>query len=179
VVLTFFSATPRVDLALADPDPAATGLVERLDAYDMPWQTKLGFAEMRPGCGRKTLRRDPRTGDDTWLLTSPPHGTPPGGAGAQETHPTVEEVFVLVGDLHGNCGVMRTGAYFWRPAGVLHGPYGSRLGATSLYRTKGGPLQAEWTQERVPFRFDLPYRPYLPDGLELLPEPASLEVHPW
>jgi hypothetical protein len=175
VVLTFFSATPSLDPSLPDPNPVATGLVEYLDVVGMPWEFRP-HAQMRPGCGRKSLRQDPRTGDETWLLTSPPHGVPPGGQGAQETHPTVEEVFVLIGDLHGNCGVMRPGAYFWRPPGILHGPYGSRLGATSLYRTKGGPLVGNWTTEKIPFRFDPPYHPVIPASLELLPEPGTLEV---
>jgi len=179
IVLTFFGARPAVDATLRDPEPLATGLVERLDVYAMPWIYADAHAQMRPGCGRKTLRQDPRTGDTTWLLTSPPHGTPPGGAGQRETHPTVEEVFVLIGDLHGNCGVMRPGAYFWRPPGIVHGPYGTRLGATSLYRTVGGPLVAEWTADRTPFHFDPPYTPFLPPDLALLPEPATLDAKPY
>jgi hypothetical protein len=137
------------------------------------------YKEMRSGALRKPLRKDPVTGDETWLLTSPPHGMPPGGAGARETHPTVEEVYVLDGDLHGNCGVMRPGAYFWRPPGILHGPYGTRRGATSLYRTVGGPLVAEWTADKAPFSYDPPYTPVLPPGLELLPEPASADESPF
>jgi hypothetical protein len=182
IVLTFFSAAP-----VATPPTASSAqrgaaadprLVERLDCYTIPWEP-IGYAQMRTGTLRKPLRLDPVNGDTTWLLTSPPHGMPPGGAGARETHPTVEEVFVLAGDLHGNCGVMRAGAYFWRPAGILHGPYGSRLGATSLYRTVGGPLVAEWTTERFPFRYDPPYEPALPAGFELLPEPPEPGARPW
>lgn len=182
IVLTFFSAapTPAPQQAAASPPEATTAprLIERLDCYAMPWEP-VGYAQMRTGTLRKPLRRDPLSGDTTWLLTSPPHGMPPGGAGARETHPTVEEVFVLAGDLHGNCGVMRAGAYFWRPPGILHGPYGSRLGATSLYRTVGGPLVAQWTDERFPFHYDPPYEPALPPGFELLPEPAEPVARPW
>lgn len=177
IVLTFFSAAPTVALPL-EASAADTRLVERVDCYAIPWEP-IGYAQMRTGTLRKPLRRDPVNGDTTWLLTSPPHGMPPGGAGARETHPTVEEVFVLAGDLHGNCGVMRAGAYFWRPPGILHGPYGSRLGATSLYRTVGGPLVADWTAERFPFRYDPPYEPALPPGFELLPEPAEPGARPW
>lgn len=182
IVLTFFSATPVVlppgGMTARPPGAADPRLVERVDCYAVPWEP-IGYAQMRTGTLRKPLRLDPVNGDTTWLLTSPPHGMPPGGAGARETHPTVEEVFVLAGDLHGNCGVMRAGAYFWRPAGILHGPYGSRLGATSLYRTVGGPLVAEWTAERFPFRYDPPHEPVLPPGLELLPELAEPPARPW
>ena len=182
IVLTFFSAAPVVASAPAAPVAGSLAadprLVERLDCYAVPWEP-VQYAQMRTGTLRKPLRKDPLNGDTTWLLTSPPHGMPPGGAGARETHPTVEEVFVLAGDLHGNCGVMRAGAYFWRPPGILHGPYGSRLGATSLYRTVGGPLVAHWTEERYPFRYDPPYEPALPAGFELLPEPAEPGARPW
>jgi hypothetical protein len=181
VVLTFFSALPTLDASLADPDPRASGLVERLDAFAMSWERRADTPELRPGRSRKSLRTDPVTGEETWLATGPPHGVPPGGAGPQETHPVVEEMFMISGDLHGNCGVMRPGAYFWRPPGILHGPYGTRLGTLLLFRTQGGPLVSDWQQERVPFRYDTPYRPFLPDGLELLPapDPASLEVRCW
>lgn len=177
IVLTFFSAAPTLarPVEASAPDPR---LVERVDCYAIPWEP-IGYAQMRTGTLRKPLRRDPVNGDTTWLLTSPPHGMPPGGAGARETHPTVEEVFVLAGDLHGNCGVMHAGAYFWRPPGILHGPYGSRLGATSLYRTVGGPLVAHWTAERYPFRYDPPYEPVLPPGFELLPEAVTPGARPW
>jgi hypothetical protein len=178
VVLSFYSERPAILDALWRGDSPAARLIEHIDCYAVPWEP-VRYKEMRSGALRKPLRKDPVTGDETWLLTSPPHGMPPGGAGARETHPTVEEVYVLDGDLHGNCGVMRPGAYFWRPPGILHGPYGTRRGATSLYRTVGGPLVAEWTADKAPFSYDPPYTPVLPPGLELLPEPASADESPF
>lgn len=177
VVLTFFQAAAVVDPSLPDPDPVTTGLIERLDVFAMPWERRADVPQIRPGRGRKSLRRDPATGDETWLNCGPPHGVPPGGAGPQETHPVVEEMYLIAGDLHGNCGVMYAGAYFWRPPGILHGPYGSKLGSCALFRTQGGPLISDWQPDPLPFRYDTPYRPYLPEGLELLPEVPAAELH--
>lgn len=162
VVLTFMSKRPEH----LSPNVAAeidlSSAIEHLDVAKMPWDATPAASQMRPGCARKILRVDPVNGERTWLLTSPPHGVPPGGSGSQERHPTVEEFFLLIGEIHGDRGVMRPGAYFWRPPGLWHGPYGSRVGATGFYRTLGGPLVAEWTEEKMPFSFDPAYEPVLP-----------------
>ncbi len=55
-----------------------------------------------------------------------------------EVHPTVEEMYLLAGEVHGNRGVMRPGAYFWRPASEPHGPFGTQTGNLYFFRTQGG-----------------------------------------
>lgn len=98
-----------------------------------------------PGLAIKRLRVDPQRGDWTWI-----------GAGAPEylehraeVHPTVEEGFVLRGDvLLGERGEMGPGDYFWRPPYVRHGPIYCRSGRLIFFRTKGGGLQT--TYEEVP-----------------------------
>ena len=44
-----------------------------------------------------------------------------------ESHPVVQECFILNGEIEGNCGTMVKGSYFWRPRDILHGPYGTKL----------------------------------------------------
>jgi len=55
---------------------------------------------------------------------------------------------------------MTPGAYFWRPPGIDHGPYGSLTGTLALFRTVDGPLQTsygdamreafDWTIDQTP-----------------------------
>jgi hypothetical protein len=97
------------------------------------------------GLAIKRLRVDEERGDWTWI-----------GAGAPgyledraEIHPTVEEAFVLRGDvLLGERGEMGPGDYFWRPPNVRHGPIYCRSGRLIFFRTKGGGLTT--TYEEVP-----------------------------
>jgi hypothetical protein len=97
------------------------------------------------GLAIKRLRVDEARGDWTWI-----------GAGAPgyledraEIHPTVEEAFVLRGDvLLGERGEMGPGDYFWRPPNVRHGPIYCRSGRLIFFRTKGGGLTT--TYEEVP-----------------------------
>ena len=57
-----------------------------------------------------------------------------------EIHPVVEEMYLLAGEVHGDRGIMRPGAYFWRPPFVPHGPYGTQTGNLYFFRTRGGGL---------------------------------------
>ena len=103
---------------------------------------------MPTGFLTKTQRIDPDTGDRTWLNAQQPGGVPDGFMGSREYHPVAEEMFILSGDLYVERGVMRTGAYFWRPPDIHHGPFGTRAGMFMLGRTKGGPLVNYWTEEK-------------------------------
>jgi hypothetical protein len=114
------------------------------------------------GAGRKWLRRDPVTGDDTWILgTLPLRNERRAGK-----HPVVEELYLISGELIGPRGVMRPGAYFWRPPDLWHGPYGSKTGCLMLVRTVGGPLSTVYADEEQEFDWNPEgYRPILPPEL--------------
>ncbi len=157
VVLTFFSGRP-VGTAGMGFDPSR--LVEHLDAFSVSYTGKF-HPEFPPGAGRKVLYEDPVTHDQSWIL-----GTlPMRWAERAEVHPVVEEMYLLAGESHGNRGVMRPGAYFWRPPGIPHGPYGTLTGNLYFFRTKGGPLQTEYVDSPKPFRWWPEYDPALPEAI--------------
>jgi hypothetical protein len=162
VVLTFFSAEP--ERASADghaADLVTERVIEKVDAFEGDWGGNF-HPRFPPGAGRKWLRRDPVTGDETWIL-----GTMPLRSGRRpERHPVVEEMLLLSGTLVGHVGEMRPGAYFWRPPEEWHGPFGSMTGNLMLFRTVGGPLSTEYTQDEVPFSWDAEHRPILPPELQ-------------
>jgi hypothetical protein len=83
-----------------------------------------------------------------------------------EVHPTVEEMYLISGEVHGNRGVMRPGAYFWRPPSMPHGPYGTRTGNLYLFRTKGGLLSTSYVDPERKFRWWPEFDPVLPPELE-------------
>lgn len=156
VVLTFFSAEPAP--GAGEPDPAR--LVESLDALDGPWGGNF-HPQFPPGAGRKFLRQDPHDGEQSWIL-----GTMPLRSGRRpERHPVVEEMYLLAGELVGHVGIMRPGAYFWRPPEEWHGPFGSLTGNLMLFRTKGGPLSTEYTEHEVDFTWTPRHQPILPEPL--------------
>jgi len=170
VVLTFFSGAPQWGSA-SDFDPAR--LVENLDAFAVPYTARF-HPEFPPGAGRKVLYEDPVTHDQSWIL-----GTlPMRWAERAEVHPVIEEMYLLSGESHGNRGVMRPGAYFWRPPGIAHGPYGTLTGNLYFFRTKGGPLATEYVNAERPFRWWPTYDPVLPASIasargETPPAPLS------
>jgi hypothetical protein len=53
-------------------------------------------------------------------------------------------MYLLAGEVHGNRGVMRPGAYFWRPAGIPHGPYETLTGNLYFFRSQGGRLSTTY-----------------------------------
>jgi Domain of unknown function (DUF4437) len=162
LVLAFFAARPARMEGEAPPgalDPAR--LVKRLDLFEEAWTGNF-HPRFPPGAGRKWLRRDPVTGDETWIL-----GTLPLRNGRRpEKHPVVEEMYLISGELIGPQGLMRPGAYFWRPPEVWHGPYGSKTGCLMLFRTVGGPLSTVYTEDEQEFDWNpAGYRPILPPEL--------------
>jgi Domain of unknown function (DUF4437) len=170
VVLAFFSAEPH-----AIAGPAADGLfdaarhVDYVDALAGQWGANF-HAQFPPGAGRKFLRRDPRDGEETWVL-----GTMPLRSGRRpERHPVVEEMYLLSGELVGPLGIMQAGCYFWRPPEEWHGPFGSLTGNLMLFRTKGGPLSTEYTEHEVDFSWHPEHKPILPPELVAYgrPEPG-------
>lgn len=173
IVVTFFSGTPRpADAETPAPDPAR--LVDRVDGMRLPYTGNF-HPEFPPGAGRRMLYEDPVTRDQTWLL---------GTMGLRwaeraERHPVVEEMYLLAGEVHGNLGVMRPGAYFWRPPHVPHGPYGSLTGNIYLFRTKGGPLSTEYEDSPVPFHWWPEHAPVLPEEMAAHAAPVTGATRPW
>lgn len=158
-VLEFFSGAPAPAHAPIAFDPAR--LVVNLDSLSVPYTGNF-HPEFPPGAGRKILFQDPVTRDTSWLL-----GTLPlRWAERSEVHPMVEEMYLLAGEVHGNRGVMQPGAYFWRPGGVPHGPYGTKTGNLYFFRSKGGQLSTTYVEPEKPFRWWPAYEPVLPAELE-------------
>lgn len=176
VVLTFFDREPGFAPTPTGPPPPelAARAIPHLDVLGMPWDRTLNDPRLAHlGIGRKNLRTDPATGERSFLSLMLPHAEPPGARGPRETHPVVEECFVLAGSLTGPHGTMHAGAYFWRPAGIPHGPFGTRFGCVALIRFVGGRHVNVWSEDEAPFAFDTPYRPILP------PDLAHLAGTPW
>jgi hypothetical protein len=158
VVLTFFSGHPkRLEHVV---EFRRDRLVERMDGLRVPYTGNF-HPQFPPGAGRKKLYQDPVTHDTSWLL-----GTLPlRWSEAAEVHPMVEEMYLISGEVHGNRGIMRPGAYFWRPAGTPHGPYGTLTGNLYFFRSKGGALTTDYVAPEQSFRWWPKYDPVLPDHL--------------
>lgn len=181
VVLRLFDAAA---IPFAD-DPAAperaTGRppIPFLDTFRMTWDRRtldLRLAHLAPA--RKILRIDPLTQAKTFLFTTAPQSHPTNWRGPLESHPTPEEAFLLAGDLTGPQGTMQAGAYFWRPQGIPHGPFGSRGGSLSLIRFVGGAHVNAWSEDEQPFIYAAPYRPILPGPLQALARAVPMQ-EPW
>jgi hypothetical protein len=153
----FLDAAPQT--AAATPFDPTRRVV--LDSLGVPYTGNF-HPEFPAGAGRKWLFRDPAGGEETWLL-----GTMALRSAARpEVHPVVEEMFLIAGEVHSDRGIMRPGAYFWRPPGIPHGPFGTRTGNLYLFRTVGGPLSTNYIDNGRAFRWDPPYDPALPPDLE-------------
>lgn len=166
VTLSLFSAAPepggaagyRPDKRIAIPDTrsigAATGPRKHMNSE--------GFDHS--GTVHKLLRKDPDTGEMSWLI-----GLLPGWATSQaETHPIAEEEFSLGGDIHMPTGVMRSGGYFFRPPGIQHGPFGTVCGTLHFARCVGGGMATEFEDKPDALVYNAPYRPHLPPDLAQL-----------
>ena len=176
VALVFYEAEPSwtMDRGLSEDEVARAGPAIFADAYEMPWES----VEMRPvpgiwGPNQKILRGQLDGDALTMLVAFPAHMHPEQWVGPQELHACTEELFLLSGDCLSNVGQMFPGAYFWRPPGVAHGPYGSRGGNLALLRTRGAPLTMTWTRHEVALARAPEYQPVLPRDLN------SLRTRPW
>lgn len=141
----------------------ADKLILRISTEDVEWGGATDPNVAAPGVRRLGLRKDVNTGDTTWLLEVDETGMGD-EVNRLETHPVVEEVFVLSGEMHMPMGVLKKGAYFWRPPNIPHGPVGTKTGALGIFRSKGGPLTTCWSEETYPVVWDAPYEPTLPDA---------------
>lgn len=181
IVLRMFDAAtvPFADDPAAPARAAGRPSVPFLDTYRMTWDRRtldLRLNHLAPA--RKILRLDPITQAKTFLFTTAPQSHPTNWRGPLESHPTPEEAFLLAGDLTGPQGTMQAGAYFWRPAGIPHGPFGSRGGSLSLIRFVGGAHVNLWSEDEHPFIYAAPYRPILPEPLRALAQALPMRS-PW
>lgn len=172
IVLTFFAGRPELRQGTVECD--RDRLVEGIDALSVPYTGNF-HPEFPPGAGRKMLFEDPATGDQSWLL---------GTLGLRwaeraERHPVVEEMYLIAGEVHGNLGVMRPGAYFWRPPDIAHGPYGSLTGNIYFFRTRGGRLATDYEAPERPFSWWPDYRPIVPAELSQLARETPGAARPW
>lgn len=172
VLLRFFDAEPRL-MAMDEPAADVQGnAIECLDTYRMVWdRSVLDHRLNHLAGGRKILRVDPVSGQKTFLYMTAPQTHPTNWRGVQEQHPTPEEAFLIAGDLTGEYGTMRAGAYFWRPPRIPHGPFGSRTGSFSLIRFVGGAHVNEWGHDMQVFDYNRAYTPVLPAELAKLAVP--------
>jgi hypothetical protein len=166
VLLAFFDREPTWQApgpALAQPEP---GCIERIATHDMPWtdhdiDPSVQFLRLT----HKVLRHVPATGEKTLLLSTGAQTHPAGWQEAQLAHDCAEEMYLLGGDIIGERGTMYEGAYFWRPPGKWHGPFGSRRGSLSLIRFVEGHHRNIWGDTPQPFVLEPGHAPELPDSL--------------
>lgn len=164
LVLTFFNG------GFADLDAARTPAELReapvlpLDAQAMEWDgatldPKLAHLRL----SRKILRAAPDDSCRTYLLAGLPHGRPRSGYVQLERHPHDEEMFLIEGDMSCPQGVMRPGAYFYRPRGIVHGPHFSDHGFFMFMRNPGtSTIRTEWFGDEVTLPAMPTYEPVLP-----------------
>lgn len=167
-VLTFYEGPHRNGAGSSAANAFdARRLIRRKATRKMPWEGPRDpiIAATASAPRRRSLRDDPETGEQTWILAMNADDPAAMTHGRTETHPVVEESFLLEGEISMHCGVMRPGAYFWRPPGIAHGPVGTRAGFTAFFRTKGGPLSTKWSDESLRIDWEAPYRPTLPPAV--------------
>jgi len=165
-VITFYEGNYQA-VAGAAPEKYYSGnkLIRRMQTSKNDWHGAGDDTIASPDVGLKVLRLDPDTGERTWILKIDVPSSQPFKIDGVEKHPCVEETFLLEGDMSMTMGVMLTGAYFWRPPNIEHGPMGTRAGFLGLFRCKGGPLTTEWANAPTPIKWDAPFDPILPDNL--------------
>lgn len=168
VLLAFAGDRPAAGAAPGSAGPRV------LDTHDMAWTRRdIDPAVQFLNLAHKVLRHDTVTGEKTLLLSSGAQTHPRAWREAQLLHHCVEEMYLLGGDIIGERGVMYEGAYFWRPAGVWHGPFGSRRGSLALIRFADGHHHNVWSDEVREFSLTPAHAPALP------PELAGAAGRPW
>ena len=180
IALTFLEGRPQAldpdDDRLLDP---GTETVEQLRTGDQAWGGATEPAVAGPGVGRKLLKPDNALGERTWILSMEGSEERPLEVNGIEQHPCVEEMYLLAGSFHMPCGVMRAGAYFWRPPMIKHGPMGAREPFLALFRAKEGAFSTQWSGRGSPVPWDRPYRPTLPRGVTAEGVPEAACNRPW
>jgi hypothetical protein len=177
VVLSFFDAAPetRPGAATDSTDDA----IPYLNLHEMPWTSEGMDPELLKGriFVHKVMRIDKVRSDKTVVLNASAHSHPPHWKQRQLHHPCVEEFFIVSGEITGPQGIMTAGAYFWRPAGIAHGPFGSRTGYLAICRFVGGRHVNVWHDDYLPYSYDRPHQPVLPEDLRALARPRKIALY--
>lgn len=153
VLLQWFKGAPRFVVSNTDKPGARThARVRGWNRYRNSWHVDEPFPAYRtggnfPGYLHNLMRKDPDTGEMTWMtfvssIPAPPSSKPGNFGGGAEVHPSFEEYYIPEGNRFaktddrgpkravygGECveqGISSytrgTRGYFWRAAGVAHG----------------------------------------------------------
>jgi quercetin dioxygenase-like cupin family protein len=166
LVLTFCNGGHAdLDPSRSPPTPVAgDDPLKFVDVERMPWDgSTLDPKIVHLRLSRKILREAADGSCRTYMLAGLPHGRPLDGAIQTETHPHDEEMFLISGDMDSPQGVMRAGAYFYRPKGIAHGPHFSEHGFMMFMRNPGtNRIRTDWAGEALTLPRDPPYAPVIP-----------------
>ena len=163
-ILTYYEGNNKPVFSKKIPKIETSQLIIKLETQKEDWGKATDPKIAALGVKRLGLRSDPISGETTWLLNISPNMMD-SEYDKKELHPVVEEVFVLSGEMHLPMGVLKKGAYFWRPPNISHGPVGTKKGAVGIFRSKGGPLTTEWSKKTYPVKWNADYTPVLPKSL--------------
>ncbi len=111
------------------------------ELHGMKWESTT---LLPAGSARKSLYTNQKTGRATWVLGLVPMWLE---GNFYAGHPTIEEAYVIRGDVHGHWSMsddpfnrryaaMLKDGYYWRPAHIPHGPFWTDTGGLLLFRTK-------------------------------------------
>jgi hypothetical protein len=173
-LLVFYSGAP-VPIEGAPPPGLydESRLIERIDPLEMAWDRSgqdPGIADLQ--AWRKIMRLDPAGKCRSFLLAGLPEGIHPAREKPMEWHSYCEEMFLIAGDLPCHCGLMRPGAYFWRPPRIRHGLECSLTGFLAFLRIPGSNENVNNWVEKGKVTLTPAHKPYLP------PELAALGAEP-
>ncbi|MFT3968216.1 MAG: DUF4437 domain-containing protein [Sphingobium sp.] len=148
-----------------DPN-SVIGATEALaiDPVTIPWDmtpSVANIAHLR--LARKVLRLGPNDSSRTFLLIGLPHGRPDQTEMPAEIHDHFEEMFMLQGQMWTPEGLIRPGAYFYRPAEIIHGPHVSEAGFFQIMRAGANYVRTKWT-DPMPLPIGQDYAPKIPEG---------------
>ncbi len=177
-IITFFEGQP--DFVQGRPEDGAYDLskaIPFIDTFALSW-TKEGldpdyeWFTMR----NKILRVDPATKACTLLVEQGAQHLPKGNIGCTEAHPTVEEIFILSGEVRCPYGVLSAGMYLYRPPDIRHGPYFSRFSNVMLLRLTG-ELDNNFSEPNTECSVYVDPKPRLPDELAQYREMYKPELY--
>lgn len=178
VLLQWYKGAPKFVVSKAGKPGARThARVRDWNRYKNAWYVDDPFPAYRtggnfPGYLHNLMRKDPDTGEMTWMtfvssVPAPPSNNPGNFGGGAEVHPSFEEYYLPEGSefakvdergpkravYGGECveeGVSTytrgTRGYFWRAAGVAHGAVAERppLPRDRDGNVQGGNNKATW-----------------------------------
>ena len=166
VVLTFFEG-PHKNVFEYFKNFDDSEVVIQLDTSETKFISNVDPKVVGSNMSKLVLREDKKTGERTWILRMGPSEEKEVTSARLETHPNVEEMFLIDGEISMPTGILRSGAYFWRPGGIQHGPVGTRKGCVLFFRCKGGPFETFWSKELHKIIWDAPYNPIIPSDLSI------------